>query len=549
MTSLLAILLVIALVHARPLNEFNDWARWKNELNRFGETLKGQAKANPPKSSLHGDPYTNIENYFVTMNACGAMQVPGSAFTIIVEGETVLQKAFGKSDVQNDVATTLDTLFPIGSLTKAITTTVVGSLVDDGLLDYDDEISEFIPKWYGDDKIDGTILDSFTMRLGFLRNNNLWFFNVSTNPADLVNKMERGFPSIHKLRYQWDYFNLGFAIGAQVASVVAKKPFSKLVKERFFDPLDLGTGAYYTSGEVLRNHPSLYAYPNALKQISEDQFEVIQLPRGVNTVLDGIAAPAGSIVMSIKAVTKYLTNFQSSLNAVVSPETFERITASRVDTYPTAIDVITDFEVYWHTYALGWVVGTYRGQKFYWHDGATIGHSTMFMHFPAQGISIGVLQNQLQVAGITNFFFGMYVYDQIMGYESLITPENNCLISAADPTQGTEIHAGLSPVVDKPRRYVGTYCNCLWKSLTVVENPDHTLKLTVGVVSGLLYAQNGNTFRWFGDDFPEPEEYTVTFNLHGHGGLTIDLNLEDGAAPVKFEKRANCKNICQKRFR
>lgn len=61
------------------------------------------------------------------------------------------------------------------------------------------------------------------------------------------------------------------------------------------------------------------------------------------------------------------------------------------------------------------------------------------------------------------------------------------------------------------------------------------LSLKIGAASGLLYSQKGNTFKWFGEDFPEPEERTVIF---GKDQLTIDLNAEDGssAKPVVFKK-------------
>jgi hypothetical protein len=66
-----------------------------------------------------------------------AWDVPGVAVAVVVDGEVVLARGWGHRDVGRNLPMTADTLLPIGSATKAFTTFVLGTLVDDGKLDWE----------------------------------------------------------------------------------------------------------------------------------------------------------------------------------------------------------------------------------------------------------------------------------------------------------------------------------------------------------------------------------------------------------------------------
>jgi len=515
------------------LNEFSKLAEDFSLLARlinFGET------------STDGDVASNIENFFTTMNDCETMQVPGSAATVIHAGEVVLQKAFGKSDLVNNVDTTLDTVFGIGSTTKALTAFVIGSLVDEGALQWDTEIRDVIPRWYSpsardNERVDATLEDALTHRMDLLKNNNKWFFNISTEDARVITRdWKETFPQIQHFRYDFEYFNFGYTLAGAVASTVTNKNIHELIRERFFAKLGLTSGVYTTTAEALQN-PALYAYPYAL----DADYNVVPLPREGNTVLDGAVAAAGSVYMSIKSLTTYLTSMQTGLSEVVSPDSFKRITYPRQDTFPTN-GFVLPLHLWFHSYGHGWLQGTYRGERFIWHNGGTVGHTTLMMVFPDQKISIGVLTNQLAITSLTHILFGLYSFDQIMGYDSLFTPDNICSRASATPVGGPELWAGLTTTVTNPNRYAGTYCNCDgWKKLYVTKGPVDTVSLAVGIAKGLLRQQDGNSFLWFGEDWCEPEEYTVRF---ADGGVYVNLNKEDGDQLEVFFKKIHSHGHC-----
>ena len=73
------------------------------------------------------------------------LHIPGLAFAIVKGGEVVYLKAMGLRDVERNLPATVDTLFPIGSCTKAFTSMAVALGEDEGLLTLDDPPRKFLP--------------------------------------------------------------------------------------------------------------------------------------------------------------------------------------------------------------------------------------------------------------------------------------------------------------------------------------------------------------------------------------------------------------------
>ena len=72
--------------------------------------------------------------------------VPGAAIAVLKDGE-VVDFAAGLLSTATKVEATPDSVFQIGSITKVWTTTLVMQLVDDGLLDIDSPIRDYMPEF------------------------------------------------------------------------------------------------------------------------------------------------------------------------------------------------------------------------------------------------------------------------------------------------------------------------------------------------------------------------------------------------------------------
>src|SRR5688500_10488683 len=76
---------------------------------------------------------------------CSERNVPGAALGIL-HGDEVEVYATGVINKNTGVEVTHDTLFQIGSMTKAYTATQVMMLVDDGLVDLDEPVVKYLPE-------------------------------------------------------------------------------------------------------------------------------------------------------------------------------------------------------------------------------------------------------------------------------------------------------------------------------------------------------------------------------------------------------------------
>src|ERR1700677_3659007 len=85
----------------------------------------------------------NIDRFIVEQLA--AWEVPGCAVAAVRDAEVVLAAGWGRRDLEADLPVTSDTLFAMGSTTKAFTAATVGALVDDGLLDWERPLRDYVP--------------------------------------------------------------------------------------------------------------------------------------------------------------------------------------------------------------------------------------------------------------------------------------------------------------------------------------------------------------------------------------------------------------------
>src|SRR5262245_31543982 len=73
--------------------------------------------------------------------------VPGAGIAVVRDGQVILSKGYGLRDVKKQLPVTPKTLFAIGSATKSFTVTTLGVLVDQGKLDWDKPVREYLPNF------------------------------------------------------------------------------------------------------------------------------------------------------------------------------------------------------------------------------------------------------------------------------------------------------------------------------------------------------------------------------------------------------------------
>ena len=80
-------------------------------------------------------------------------KIPGLSLAVVQNGQVVFLKGYGYRDSDKKLPVTPHTLFAIGSITKSLTVTAMGTLVDQGKLDWDKPVREFIPEFELNDPV------------------------------------------------------------------------------------------------------------------------------------------------------------------------------------------------------------------------------------------------------------------------------------------------------------------------------------------------------------------------------------------------------------
>ncbi|HSN87130.1 MAG TPA: serine hydrolase domain-containing protein, partial [Thermoanaerobaculia bacterium] len=106
-------------------------------------TLTACASSRPPSAPASSEP--DVEAFARTVDELrGEMRIPGLSVAVARDGEILLARGFGWSDVERQVAATPETVYAIGSITKTFTSTLMLQLVEQGRLDLEAPVSRHV---------------------------------------------------------------------------------------------------------------------------------------------------------------------------------------------------------------------------------------------------------------------------------------------------------------------------------------------------------------------------------------------------------------------
>src|SRR5712691_10185393 len=151
--------------------------------------------------------------------ALEAWQVPGASVAVVQGDEVVYLKAFGVRELDRGEPVTPDTLFAIGSTTKAFTTTAMAMLVDDGKMAWDDPVRKHVPFFRLSDPLADasvTLRDLVSHRTGVRGHELLWYRSPWSQEEIIrrIGKAKLDYPFRAHFHYQTTMFQTaGYAVG------------------------------------------------------------------------------------------------------------------------------------------------------------------------------------------------------------------------------------------------------------------------------------------------------------------------------------------------
>lgn len=332
--------------------------------------------------------------------------LPGVSIALVKDGQVVMTKGYGKRDVAGNLDMTDETVLPVGSTTKSFTSLILSMLVDEGKLEWDKPVKEYIPwlKLPNEDLTERvTVRDLLSHRTGMPKYDVHGVFCTKDDRKAMVEDLQY-LQTNAGLGDQLQYSNQMVMLAGYVAEVLTGKTWEELVKECIWEPL----GMAHTNATI----KELEACPEISKGYVFTGVENMETPY---LSLKGIG-PAGAINSSAKDMANYLL-FQLGDgswkgNSLVSAANLNEMHSVQMlgTPYFWKLDEISEAN-----YGLGWFVDIYRGKRMLSHGGNTLGFSTLMTLLPEEDFGVVLISN-----GNSNF--GIYaltyaILDKVLGVE------------------------------------------------------------------------------------------------------------------------------------
>jgi len=312
---------------------------------------------------------------------------PGLAVTVVKDGNIVFKKAYGVTNINGKQAVDINTLFGCMSTTKAFVAAGLAMLVDDGKLNWEDKVIDYLPEFQLKDPYitrEINIRDLLTHRTGIGNTDYLWTI-MSINSDSVLYKM-REVDKSYSLRSSFIYQNIFYLAAGKVIEKVTGKPWGEFLKERIYLPLGM-----------TNTHASLEAVKPIINK-ADAHFEIDGKIEKIEQVSADAIAPAGAMWSSIDDIGKWiqflLNDGIKNSDTLISTVNFKELFKAQ--------QIIPENEFYptqqvtkpnWTTYGLGWFQHDYKGKMVQFHTGSLPGMVAIAGMIPEDHIGVYVMGN------------------------------------------------------------------------------------------------------------------------------------------------------------
>jgi CubicO group peptidase (beta-lactamase class C family) len=374
-------------------------------------------------------------------------QIPGAVVLLIHGQEIMWAKGFGERELGRPEPVDPNTVFAVGSVTKAMTSMLVATMVDDGLLEWDQPVQEIWPDFTLSDPNRAAQLrlrDMFTMATGLPRRDLVWS-GAELTAEQLMESLAQ-LPVYGEIGQHFEYNNQVVSTGGYVAALAAggsygqlDQAYSQQLRQRIFEPIDMQSATTAVE-QVLANpnHATPHDY-NLSGEVSPTHFHAS----------DSIT-PAGGVYTSGLDLARFVL---TQMNGGVSPAGQRVVSAHNLaETHRSHTPVTASL-----SYGMGWYIEQYRGVELLWHDGNVFGFKAQMAMVPAADIGLVVLSNS-----IMSITFNAGVQYRLVELLFGLPPEAEAEFDrrwAAFEQAIAEINGGVSPAVDPPgvTKFAGDY--------------------------------------------------------------------------------------------
>jgi CubicO group peptidase (beta-lactamase class C family) len=414
----------------------------------------------------------SLDNYI--NRALTNWRIPGAAVCVVKDGKVVMMKGYGIKELGLNNKVDENTLFMIGSNTKAFTATALAMLQTQGKLSLDDKVTKYIPEFKLDNKFAGEeaiVRDLLCHRIGFRTfQGDFTFYNTDLTREQVIQKMSL-VKAAYPFRTKWGYTNSAFLTAGQIIPKITGKPWEIYLRENIFAPLGM-MNTLALSADITKSLNRTVPHTLVNGQLTAIPY----------CQIDGLA-PAGAISSSVNDMSKWVLA-QLSDGKVGQRQV---IPAAAIEATRQPQDIVGSVtyltgEMSYELYGLGWFLQTYGNRQIVSHTGGVNGYLSSVTLVPKEHLGIIILTNT-----DANSFYEALKWDIIDAY--LKQPfrdysqkylANYKTHQAASDLQDKKLRDTLAlnrlPALS-PDQYTGKYVNELYGTMTVTQGMNNDLEM------------------------------------------------------------------------
>jgi CubicO group peptidase (beta-lactamase class C family) len=406
-------------------------------------------------------------------------ELPGASVVVVQNGEIVYAEGFGVKTLGSDDPVTPDTLMMIGSVSKSFTTTMMASMVDDGLFAWDTPVVDVLPGFaFSDPELTAEI----TMRnlvcacTGVPRRDLELIFNANEMTAEELVASLAGFEVFTDFGEAFQYSNQMVATGGYAAASAAGAIYGDLddgytqeLQRRVLDPLGMQRS---TLSYLEASIDADVASPHGMTLTGDHE----RIPLETEAILEP-AKPSSTLWSTATELGSYLImqlndGIGSNGSIVASAENL-------AETREPQVEVTTTID-----YGLGWFTEDYQGLQIISHGGNTFGFTSYLAFIPEAELGIALLVNAQGVVGFGEALQTRLlelVYDlpaEIEGQVEEVLDADNATPVANAPLEPATI--GDPPSREEVSGYLGTYSEPRLGEITLTLTEESGLQLDAG---------------------------------------------------------------------
>ncbi len=458
-------------------------------------------------------------------------KAPGITIAVVEKNKIVFTGGFGFRNLEKKLPVTENTLFAIGSCTKAFTASILGMLEKEGKVNLDKPVRTYLPelKFFNDYLNDHvTLRDMMTHRTGLPRHDLSWYGSPATR-AELLKRIQYLEPSA-ELREKYQYNNFMFMAQGLVIEKVTGKSWEQNIRERIFQPLGMNRTVVSIS-ELEKNEDASLAF-----SLKSDSIITTIPYRNIDAV-----GPAGSINSSAKDMANWLitwiNNGKFAGKEIIPPSFVSQAISVQMAT-GGGTPGPENSDIHGGGYGLGWGISSYRGHYRVEHSGGIDGFITTTCFFPSDSIGIFVVCDQGGPgSAVRNFIADRMLKLPYRNWRNYLLERDKKALEASrsvpnSDSIGRKFNTKPShPLAD----YKGVYSNEGYGEIEIAYQKDSL------IAKFNAFKMNLKHFHYdqfnavsFDEDLP-PLKFS--FQLDGRGEIEkLSVPLEGGVKDIEFKK-------------